>query len=103
MLNCKLISISNDLIYNSKDFLGTSSLSSFLLNLYMKEFDEFVLSLIFKYNLRKEIYKFRNNFSLSLFSYLRVLKRFCPIKIEGNLSMSDNLKRLVFTKYECVF
>lgn len=102
MLNCNFISISNDLIYDSKDILSYSLLSSFLLNLYVNEFDDFMQDTVVKYNLRKEFYNFNNNFKGSISPFLNVFKRFSPIKVEMNFQQLVDLKSLVYAKYECV-
>lgn len=103
MLNSGFISISNDLVYNCKASLDDSLLSSFLLNIYLKEFDDFVGNLIYKYNLRKNFYSLGNNSNKFMSVYFNTLKRFSPLKLEVNLNHVDNLKNIISTKYECGF
>lgn len=103
MFSCGFINISSDLIYNFKDFLGDSLLSSFLLNLYLKEFDDFMFNITQKYNLRKNFYnKLGHNYKI-ISNYNFTLKRFSPLRLEENLSHLNNLKAFVTTKYKCDF
>lgn len=103
MINCGSISISSDAIYNSGEYLGYSLLSSFLLNLYMNEFDSFVQNFAYKFNLRKDFYSSKNEINKSLFLYQNVLRKFSPIKLESNLNYSVNMRNLISEKYDTLF
>jgi hypothetical protein len=95
-----IIDISNDFIYNSKEFLGYSLLSSFLLNLYMKEFDIFIISSISQYNFKKNFYRNIKNVDKHFITYHSMLKRFFPIRSDIELTSIRNLKKFVFMKYK---
>lgn len=103
MFNSGFINISNDLIYESRYYLRDSPLSSFLLNLYMSEFDDFFQSLVSKYSLRRNFYIHKNDFNRMISFYKDALKRFSPIKLEDNIYYLGTIQKLVSRKYECDF
>lgn len=103
MFNSGFVNISNDLIFKSRNFLDYSSLSSFLLDVYMREFDDFIQNLIIKYSVRKSFYNHKDNSSNLLYSYSNTLRKFSPIKLEENLGYSKTIKNLVSRRYNSLF
>nr|YP_009512076.1 maturase [Euglena hiemalis]AXI98008.1 maturase [Euglena hiemalis] len=61
LVNTGFVNISNSSIYSSRNYLFSSSLSPFLFNLYMLEIDFFLEKFIFKYSIKRNLYKsFKN-------------------------------------------
>lgn len=99
MLNTCIIGISGSLIYNTVSNFWNSNLSSFLLNLYLMEFDFYLEKFVFKYNFFKNFEFNPRLFNDNFFYYLNILSIFMPVKSNQKLFKFCKLKLLVFAKH----
>lgn len=93
MINCNLINISDSSIYMKSNFLETSLLASWLLDIYLNEFDLFLKGLIHNFSSKINVYSFNKNFS----------KKFCsdflPLRLEYSLYEHKILKFFFVNEY----
>jgi hypothetical protein len=103
MLIANKIGISTNSIYNSRENLCINTLSCFLLNLYLIEFDIYLEKLMFRYNFNKNFDQNSHLYDDKLFSHVKILNRFAPLKFVKNLFIFNKLKSFVSLKYTRFF
>lgn len=100
MFECKILDISTDeMVYSKANGLGKSLLSAFLLNLYLRELDDFIYSLIIKCVSKKKVLKCFFDNSNHRVLYPSSVKDFFPLRLEKTLQKYTDMKYLIFSKY----
>lgn len=103
MLMTNKIGISSNSIYNSMENFCISTISCFLLNLYLIEFDIYLEKLMFRYNFNKNFDQNSQLYDEKLFSHVKILNCFAPLKFVKNLLIFKKLKFFVSLKYTRFF